>query len=379
MGCGPRHSTRMDDRDPERLPLVVIGGSAGAIEPLRAVLGGLRDDLGAAICVVIHLPEDASSTLPMVLTRAGARTASFAQEGEPLVADRIYVAPPGFHMLVEGRRLRLSRGARENRSRPAIDPLFRTAARALGPSVMSVVLSGTLDDGAAGTAFVRARGGTTIAQDPGDALFGDMPRNAILTGVVDHVLPAARIPALIEQLVDRVRADPEIAARPRDELGRPLRDVEERGLPEDGDLNGAVDTVERAMRGPATDLEGVGSAYSCPDCGGVLFERGKEPGQFLCRTGHRYSPDTLEGAQEGVIEDALWVALRALEDQASLALRVRDRSAARGDRWMERRFDERRLAARGRADKIRRLLQLGATTQTGDSPSSEDVESALPA
>jgi two-component system chemotaxis response regulator CheB len=360
----------MDQQEPQRVPLIVVGGSAGAIEPLRIVLGGLSAGFPAAVCVVVHLPEDAPSALPALLARTGPLAASFAQDGDRLAAGRILVAPPGFHLLVSDDRVRLSRSARENGSRPAIDPLFRTAARFFGPHVTSVVLSGTLDDGAAGTAFVRARGGTTIAQEPGDALFADMPRNAIVTGVVDHVLPAAGIPALLEQLADRAATsapgmaerggDPETTVA--DLLGGPLAS--------DGDLNGQEDTVERGLAGPATDLAGVGSPYSCPDCGGVLFERGQGSGQFLCRIGHRFSPDALEGSQERIIEDALWVALRALEDQASLALRIRDRSAARGDRWMEARFEDRRASARRRADEIRSVLRTAEHSIEPEAPGS---------
>jgi two-component system chemotaxis response regulator CheB len=369
----------MDQPEPETLPVVVIGGSAGAIEPLRTVLGGLPAGFPAAVCVVVHLPEDAPSALPALLARTGPLGASFAQEGDRLLPGRILVAPPGLHLLVSDHRVRLSRSARENGSRPAIDPLFRTAARFLGPYVTSVVLSGTLDDGSAGTAFVRARGGTTIAQDPEDALFADMPRNAIVTGVVDHVLPAARIPAMLEQLADRAIADPPGMAERGGDPEATLADLLAGPLPGNGDLNGQEDTVERGIAGPATDLAGVGSPYSCPDCGGVLFERGQGTAQFLCRVGHRFSPDALEGAQEGIIEDALWVALRALEDQASLALRIRDRSAARGDRWMESRFEDRRTSARRRANDIRTVLRMASSSDAGNARPARDDELGAPA
>jgi two-component system, chemotaxis family, protein-glutamate methylesterase/glutaminase len=347
-------------------PLVVIGGSAGSILPLRRILAELSPTLPATVCVVIHLPDDSASALARVLARAGTMDASFADDGHSLRAGHVVVAPPGNHLLVHDGHLVLSQGARENGTRPAIDPLFRSAARVAGPDVVSILLSGTLDDGSAGTAAVRDAGGFTIVQDPSDADFPDMPRHAIETGQVMAALPAPAIAAAVEAAVEvivRRREDPTSEARwpyggaaPDDGTEAALTSLagDRPGDHPVGDPRG--DPVDRGLHGPAPDLEAPASPYGCPSCGGVLYER-KPPDQYLCRLGHRYSPESLASAQNVVIEDALWTALRTLEESASLATRVRDRAAARGDRGMELRFEARRMGAQARADRIRSLLE----------------------
>ena len=180
---------------------MVIGGSAGAIRPLARILGALPPTLEAAVAIVIHLPDDSRSALARVLARVSALPVSFAEHGQPTRRGTIVVAPPGHHLLAEEGRLVLSRGAPEHWTRPAIDPLFRSAARANGRLAVSVLLSGALDDGVAGTAAIREAGGATLAQDPADAEFPDMPAHAIATGVVDEVLPAAAIGERIVAIV----------------------------------------------------------------------------------------------------------------------------------------------------------------------------------
>jgi two-component system, chemotaxis family, protein-glutamate methylesterase/glutaminase len=339
---------------PDRLPLVVIGGSAGSIGPLTAIVRALPTDLPAAVCVVVHMPDDSSSGLATLLARGGRVQARFADDGDALSAGSVAVAPPGNHLMVQDGRLRLSSGAHENGSRPAIDPLFRTAAKAHGPRVVSVVLSGTLDDGAAGTVAVRRSGGVTIAEDPDEASFGDMPRNAIATGAVAEVLPASAIGPRVAALVAAMLAD-ELAGGddgPPQARERPPADLEASG---DHPLRQPkLESADGGVEGPALDLEPPGSPYSCPACGGVLYER--PPDQLLCRLGHRYSAHALSASQEEVIDDALWTALRTLEESASLASRVRDRASARGDRAMAHRFEARRAGAEARAGRIRALL-----------------------
>jgi two-component system chemotaxis response regulator CheB len=323
-------------------PLVVIGGSAGALRPLRRIIASLPPTLEAAIGVVIHVPDDSPSALARVLATAGRLPASFAEDGQRVEAGTIAVAPPGHHLLVNDGRLTLSRGARENGTRPAIDPLFRSAARSRGPGAVAVLLSGTLDDGMAGVAEVRRSGGVTLAQDPAEAEFPDMPRNAIASGSVDEVLSSTSLgPRIVELVAERRHLAPSHAGP---------------GLAGDADLAGDARTVDRGLAGRAEDLPGAGSPYSCPACGGVLYDFGREGG-YVCRLGHRYSPDALRAGQEGIIEDALWTALRTLDEAASLAERVRDRATARGDRGMELRFEARRAGAQARADRIRAVLR----------------------
>jgi two-component system chemotaxis response regulator CheB len=183
-----------------RRDLVVIAASAGGVEALMRLVSELPPTLPAALLVVLHRPPTRDSRLPTILRQAGPLAAVHAQDGEPIRTGQIYVAPPNYHLTVEHETLRLVQGPTENGFRPAADPLFRTAARAYGPRVVGVVLSGALDDGAAGLRAIKRYGGVAVAQDPDEALVTGMPRNAIRLDHVDRVLPVAEIAALLVQL-----------------------------------------------------------------------------------------------------------------------------------------------------------------------------------
>ena len=177
--------------------IIVIGGSAGAIESLSELVSQLPAQLDAAIFVVIHTYPLGDSLLPAILTCRGSLTAAAATDGEPILCDRIYVARPDCHLMVERGRVRLSRGPKEGGHRPAIDPLFRSAASAYQQRVIGVILSGTRDDGSSGLRFIRRQGGTAIVQEPGEALFPQMPANAIRRARPQHVAPVDEIVRLI--------------------------------------------------------------------------------------------------------------------------------------------------------------------------------------
>ncbi|MDP9364956.1 MAG: chemotaxis protein CheB, partial [Chloroflexota bacterium] len=177
--------------------IVVVGASAGGVEALVNLVRGIPANLPVAVFVVLHVPANATSLLPQILTRAGLLPAAHATDGAPIVHGQIVVAPPDHHLLIERDGIRLSRGPRENRSRPAVDPLFRSAARAFGPRAVGVVLSGSLDDGTSGLAAIKARGGVGIVQDPAEAVFPSMPLSAIEHVAVDHRLPASQIGPLL--------------------------------------------------------------------------------------------------------------------------------------------------------------------------------------
>jgi two-component system chemotaxis response regulator CheB len=182
--------------------VIVIGASAGGVEPLRYIVRALPADFPAAIFIVMHLSPLSPSVLPNILGTRGRMKVGGAVDGQPIEPANVYVAPPDMHLLVEPGYMRLSRGPRENRHRPAIDPLFRSAARSYGSRVIGIVLTGMLDDGAQGLHVVKSQGGIAIVQDPEEAAFNPMPLSAMKNNHVDYVLKVAEMPKKIMQLVD---------------------------------------------------------------------------------------------------------------------------------------------------------------------------------
>jgi len=315
--------------------IVVVGASAGGVEALRALVGKLPRNLPAAVLVVLHVAPDHKSILPRILTGAGPLPAKHPKDGEALAQGRIYVAPPDCHMVVDDGVVRLTRSPPEGGHRPAVDTLFRTAARFHGARVVGIVLSGALDDGTAGLMAVKQRGGVTVVQDPEEALCADMPRNALENVNVDHCLPTVEIAALIGKL-----------AHENVELHSPIPPLLEQ------EANIALDRRREGESPP-----GDPSAFGCPACGGVLNEvHDGHILRFRCRVGHAYGLASLGAQQQDQLEAALWAALRALEDQAALhdqlATRARDRGHARSASH----FDRTGAAAREHAKKVREVL-----------------------
>ena len=243
--------------------IIVIGASAGGVEPLRKLVHALPADLQAAIFIVMHVSPSNPSVLPNILSAQGRMKVAAAGDGEPIQPSRVYVAPPDLHLLVEPGYVRLTRGPGENRHRPAIDPLFRTAARAYGPRVMGIVLTGLLDDGALGLHIVKAEGGIAIVQDPTEAMFDSMPRSAMKTVDVDYVLKTVDMPGTIRDLV---RESWESV-----ESGRAKDILREFPRPEGEKMSEQYD--ERTNRKP--------SMFTCPDCSGTLWEVEEGEGELL--------------------------------------------------------------------------------------------------
>ncbi len=327
--------------------LVVVGASAGGVEALAELVRGLPRNLPAAVCVVLHLPADSTRLLPQILSRAGALPAVHARDGELLRHGHVFVAPPDSHLVVEPGRLRLLAGPRENGHRPSIDVLFRTAAQAYGPRVVGVILSGTLDDGTAGLLAIKRRGGLAVVQQPADARYPGMPQSALEHVVVDEVLPVRDIPAALSRLAREPA--PGEAAAPSAALQEEIRAAE-------------VD-LERLNRDA---YPGAPSVYTCPECSGSLWElRDGELLRYRCRVGHAFTAESLLASQSGSVEAALWAALRALEEKASLASRMAEQATARGYQLTAVRFAEQEADARQRAAVIRRALLVDAESLPG--------------
>jgi two-component system chemotaxis response regulator CheB len=294
--------------------IIVIGGSAGGIEALRTLVSGLPPDLPAALFVAVHVPPYSVSRLPEVLSRAGPLPATHAADGESIQPGHIYVAPPDRHLLVRPRWIALSRGPRENHSRPAIDPLFRSAARAYGSRVIGVVLSGALYDGSMGLLAVKTRGGIAIVQDPREAVVDSMPRSALKLVEADYVLAAADIASVLNEWVVRSSLE---------QGGEPVTDRDER-------LQSVMkqDFVEQAQDGRAEET----TVYTCPECGGVLWQDGAgRQVAFRCHVGHAYAPEILLSHKSEEFESALWASLRLLKEKATLTRQLATRSRAGGN------------------------------------------------
>src|SRR3954466_999831 len=183
--------------------IVVIGASAGGVEALSALVAQLPPDLDASVFVVVHIPSSATSVLPQILSRRGNLPAVHPADGNPIERGKIYVAPPGRHLILEKRRVRLVIGPTEHGVRPAVDPLFRSAALTFRERVIGIILSGNLDDGTAGFEIIKGMGGITIVQDPDEALYDGMIRSAIDAGRADQILPLSEIPSALAGLVGR--------------------------------------------------------------------------------------------------------------------------------------------------------------------------------
>jgi two-component system, chemotaxis family, protein-glutamate methylesterase/glutaminase len=320
--------------------IIVIGASAGGVEALQTFARALPADFPGSIFITLHFPEHGTSVMPRILSRAGPLPAVHAVNGEPIVRSRIYVAPPDHHLLLTPHSLRVTRGPKENGNRPAVDPMFRSAAIAFGPRVIGVVLTGNLDDGTAGLAAIKRRGGIAVVQDPEDTLFPSMPRSAIENVAVDRVVPVKQMPKIIAELMEKPIPLVEYPIAKSDIMENDLSAV-------------TADSVEL----PETERPGQLSSYGCPDCGGVLWElRDGEFLRFRCRVGHAWTADALLAEQSETMDDALWVALRALEESAILSRQIAARHRQRGAQRLADRFDDQGRATEARADVIRNAL-----------------------
>jgi two-component system, chemotaxis family, protein-glutamate methylesterase/glutaminase len=310
--------------------IVVIGASAGGMAAIEKVVAGLPRDLPAAVFVVWHLAPGVKSVLPNVLMRAGPLPAGNPKDGDPIEPGRIYVGPNDHHMLIEKGYIRVARGPKENRFRPAVDPLFRSAAYVYGTRVIGVVLSGALDDGTAGLWAIKMRGGTAIVQDPADAAHRSMPLNALENVDVDHRLPAAEIGPLL----GRLTREPAPAELPMPEAVR-QRMESEVAIAHEADA-----LQENVMR------LGELSPFTCPECHGVLtrLKEGRIT-RFRCHTGHALSSGTLLEAATEQVEERLMDAVRGLDEAIMLLNELGEQHAREGNTAVaERCFDRARDA-----------------------------------
>jgi two-component system chemotaxis response regulator CheB len=327
---------------PATRDIVVIGASAGGLAVLCELVRGLPRRFPAAVFVAVHTSADNPGVLPQILARFGPLPVAFARDGERIEHGRIYVAPPDHHLLIERDRVRVTHGPKENGFRPAVDPLFRTAARSYGPRAVGLVLSGALNDGTHGLSQIVEAGGVALAQDPQEALIPSMPLSAIQNVEVRRVLRSAEIAAALADVVRESVEDPDCDAPKAPEAaldGASLQDAPPPGAP---------------------------SGYTCPECGGAMWEI-NERGRLLryrCHVGHGFTAETLIARQGTDLEAAMWTALRALEEHIALCRRLAERAGERGLTGLAARYHRDADEGALRADVIRDALEralLGAS------------------
>ncbi|MEQ8974348.1 MAG: chemotaxis protein CheB [Coleofasciculus sp. C1-SOL-03] len=320
--------------------IIVVGASAGGVEALKQLVTALPENLPAAIFIVIHLSRHYKSFLPDILNQKTPLPVVHPTEREEIVPGRIYVAPPDYHLLVKRGYVRLVYGPKENGSRPAVDPLFRTAAKAYGRRVVGVVLSGALDDGTVGLVDVKRFGGVAIVQDPNDALFSGMPKSAIKHVDVDHILPLSSIASALVRLAHELVTEEGATTMSNENETEIEPDVVE--------FNGA------AMR--ERDL-GIPASLACPDCGGMLYyQNDKGLLKYRCRVGHAWSAGSLVAGQSETQEQALWMAIRSLEERGELMSQMAANARDKNRSISAQSFEAKAQEARQRADIIRQAL-----------------------
>lgn len=296
MPCTVNTMKKMIARD-----LIVIGTSAGGVEALQVVARGLPRDLQAAVLIVIHLSAESPYLLPEILRKVSPLEIANVSDGVRIESGKVYVAPPDCHLLVKANTLKLSKGPKENRSRPAIDPLFRTAAAAYGPRVIGVILTGMLDDGSAGLSAVKECGGTTVVQDPADALYPSMPQSALRYVGADYTVLLAGLAPLLTRLVQEPTNALENVPRSK------LNQIESRFS--------EMSTIDRH------EMDAIGSqaGVSCPECHGPMWKiKDGKLQRYRCHVGHAYTAQTMAEGQIEAQEAHLWQALRLMKERISL-------------------------------------------------------------
>ena len=329
--------------------VITIGTSAGGVQALKAVVRELPRNFPASIHIVQHLSGEASSNLSLLLDKVCQLPVTFAKDGESIKLGHIYLAPPDFHLMLDAGRMRVIRGPRENRMRPAIDPLFRSAAVTYRSYVTGVILTGMLDDGTAGLQAIKACGGMTIVQDPDDAAYSSMPQSAIANVEVDRIVPLQEIVGILNQ---RVRQTPAIVTE----------------IPADLQLEAPI-TFKAITEPPTMKQIGEPVAHSCPSCGGPLWQlgknlkangknQGKQPLlRYRCHVGHAFTSRTLIEEQNEATEKALWIALRTLEERGRLLKNMSDRYAKAGSSALAQSHQERATEALEHSALIRDLIR----------------------
>jgi len=325
--------------DKNDLRMIVIGTSAGGLAALRILVGNIPETINAAVFIVLHTAPDGPGLLPRLLQPVTSLQIAHARDKEPIRRGRVYVAPPNHHLVIAGEQVLITNGPRENFARPAIDPLFRSAALEYGARVIGVVLTGRLDDGSAGLWAIKERGGIAIVQDPRDAEYAQMPQNALTHVRVDHCVPLAEIGPLLGRLAEKSLPSG-VSTMPK-------------GL----ELETRIAKEERVSKRELLQL-GDPSVFTCPECHGALLQLKHSPVlRFRCHTGHAFSLQSLLSELNTQIESNLWTAIRSIEECALLLDHVAKHLQMTPERkQLAERFGQTAREAERRAGKVREVV-----------------------
>jgi len=287
----------------ERRDIIVVGASAGGVTALKDFVQNLPKDFKGSVFIVLHIPPYTESRLPMILSKAGPLEAVHPQDEEEIMPGKIYVASNDYHLLIARDKVMVKRGPKENRFRPSIDALFRSAAYIYGSRVVGIIFSGILNDGVSGLWTIKQHGGLAIVQNPDDAEQPQLPQNALEYVEPDYVKPASEIGPLISQLVSE-------------------KAPKQKQLPEK-ELKQLEAEVLIAMKGNAFEMGiinlGEFTPFTCPECHGALVKLAEgDIIRFRCHTGHAYTASSLLAEVSELVESDLWRSLRTLEEMTML-------------------------------------------------------------
>ncbi|MGE5412506.1 MAG: chemotaxis protein CheB [Clostridiales bacterium] len=315
--------------------IIVVGASAGGIEAISDLIVQFPEDMKASVFIVVHISAESPNMLPMIFGRRSQLKCVQAKDGEKIRNGTIYVAPPDYHLIIKDENIQITRGPKENRARPAIDPLFRSAAVNFGTRVIGILLSGMLDDGVSGLSSIKKCGGIAIVQHPEDALFPDMPLHALANVEVDYNLPVNKMGAVIYRLVkeNKVNGNRNTPEHLKNEV-----EIAEKGVENDKEVSNDMSI---------SSISGL--VMTCPECNGPLFEiKDDKVLRFRCITGHAYTAENLLAQQNEVFEAALFAALRILQEKANMLERLYEESKSEDNkqgRDLKKRADESRKYA----------------------------------
>jgi two-component system chemotaxis response regulator CheB len=338
--------------------IIVIGGSAGALDPLRRMVAELPSELAASLFVVLHRPAYLDDMLRNLLSGSSKLPVRMPSDGEELESGTVYIAPPDHHLILKEDYMRLTRGPRENQWRPAIDVLFRSAAVVYGPRVVGVILSGALDDGSAGLAAVKRCGGIAIVQAPADAAVSEMPGSAIRNASVDHIVPAQQLAPIIQRIA-----------------GQPSAPAQE--IPAELLLEAQIAEGRRT----SVDLQnslGELTPFTCVDCGGPLWRQRGDGLRFRCLTGHALSAHSLERGLDQNLEAAIWAAIRQFEQRTNLQRAMAEGEERKGRSIVASNYRDRASEAQSHAKTLRQLLQADTPSAAVSAGTGGQFQKSLP-